>query len=188
MLAKAVATEVGARFINISMSSICSKWSGEGEKCIKSVFLLSIKIAPSVIFVDEVDSTLGRRENPEEHEAMSRLKNEFKAAASADGGTPPALSSSADFRPLNMDDFRYFHQQVCPSESEAANMTELLQWNDLYGEGGSRKKQSLNYIICQEVMSTGEPEFGVGGVTDGKVDDAADGKVVTPVRKGKPVK
>ncbi|KAF3680430.1 hypothetical protein FXO38_02027 [Capsicum annuum] len=139
-----------------------------------------------------VDSTLGRRENPEEHEAMSRLKNEFKvnwefgmgcaqrilnefwlmvnlpdapnrakilkvilskedlaqdAAASADGGTPPALSSSADFRPLNMDDFRYFHQQVCPSESEAANMTELLQWNDLYGEGGSRKKQSLNYIM-----------------------------------------
>ncbi|PHU15575.1 hypothetical protein BC332_16780 [Capsicum chinense] len=77
MLAKAVATEAGANFINISMSSISSKWSGECEKCIKAVFSLASKIAPSIIFVDEVDSMLGRRENPEEHQAMRKLKNEF---------------------------------------------------------------------------------------------------------------
>ncbi|PHU15994.1 hypothetical protein BC332_17199 [Capsicum chinense] len=241
MLAKAVATEAGANFINISMSSISSKWFGEGEKCIKAVFLLASKIAPSIIFVDEVDSMLGRRENPEEHLAMRRLKNEFmlnwdglrtkdtervlvlaatnrpfdldeavirrlprrlmvnlpdapnrakilkvilakedlaqdvdlesvanlcataayrpitdilekekkeQAAPSADGRPPPALSSSADLRPMNLDDFRYSHQQVCASvSSESTNMTELLQWNDLYGEGGSRKKQSFSYII-----------------------------------------
>ncbi|MBA0703685.1 hypothetical protein Golax_015989, partial [Gossypium laxum] len=70
MLAKAVATEAGANFINISMSSITSKWFGEGEKYVKAVFSLASKIAPSVIFVDEVDSMLGRRENPGEHEAM----------------------------------------------------------------------------------------------------------------------
>ncbi|PHT68198.1 hypothetical protein T459_27685 [Capsicum annuum] len=77
MLAKVVATEIGANFINISMSSIGSKWSGEGEKHIKVVFSLASKISPSIILVDEVDSMLGRRENPEEHEAMRRLKNEF---------------------------------------------------------------------------------------------------------------
>ncbi|PHT46311.1 hypothetical protein CQW23_15469 [Capsicum baccatum] len=77
MLAKAVATEAGANVINISMSSISSKWSGEGEKCIKAVFSLASKIAPSIIFVVEVDSMLGRRENQEEHQAMRRLKNEF---------------------------------------------------------------------------------------------------------------
>ncbi|PHU15979.1 hypothetical protein BC332_17184 [Capsicum chinense] len=226
MLAKAVATEAGANFINISMSSISSKWSCEGEKCIKAVFSLASKIDPSIIFVDDVDSMLGRRENPEEDEAMRRLKNEFmlnsdglrtkdtervlvlaarnmpfdldeavirlmvnlpdapnrakilkvilakedlaqdfdlesaasmtdgysgsdlKAAASADSRPAPALSSSADLQPLNMDDFRYSHQKVCASvSSESKNMTELLQWNDLYGEGGSRKKQSFSYIM-----------------------------------------
>ncbi|KAJ1435686.1 SMAD/FHA domain superfamily [Sesbania bispinosa] len=54
MLAKAVATEAGANFINISMSSITSKWFGEGEKYVKAVFSLASKIAPSVIFADEV--------------------------------------------------------------------------------------------------------------------------------------
>ncbi|PHT79765.1 hypothetical protein T459_17817, partial [Capsicum annuum] len=71
-----------------------------------------------------------------------------QAAASAGGRPPPALISRADLRPLNMDDFRYSHRQVWASvSSESPNMTELLQWNDLYGEGGSRKKQSFSYIM-----------------------------------------
>ncbi|GAA0151058.1 hypothetical protein LIER_09859 [Lithospermum erythrorhizon] len=43
---------------------------------------------------------------------------------------------------------KYAHEQVSASvSSESANMNELLQWNDLYGEGGSRKKTSLSYIF-----------------------------------------
>ncbi|KAL0342326.1 UNVERIFIED_CONTAM: Spastin, partial [Sesamum calycinum] len=253
MLAKAVATEAGANFINISMSSITSKWFGEGEKFVKAVFSLASKIAPSVIFVDEVDSMLGRRENPGEHEAMRKMKNEFmvnwdglrtkdtervlvlaatnrpfdldeavirrlprrlmvnlpdatnrakilkvilakedlspdvdldsvatmtdgysgsdlknlcvtaahrpireilekekkeRAAALAEGRPPPALSGSADIRPLQMEDFKFAHERVCASvSSESINMTELLQWNELYGEGGSRRKKSLSYFM-----------------------------------------
>ena len=41
------------------------------------VFSLASKISPSVIFVDEVDSMLGRRESPGEHEAMHKIKNKF---------------------------------------------------------------------------------------------------------------
>ncbi|XP_057727548.1 uncharacterized protein LOC130943615 isoform X5 [Arachis stenosperma] len=253
MLAKAVATEAGANFINISMSSITSKWFGEGEKYVKAVFSLASKIAPSVIFVDEVDSMLGRRENPGEHEAMRKMKNEFMvnwdglrtkdtervlvlaatnrpfdldeavirrlprrlmvnlpdapnrakilkvilakedlssdidfdaianmtegysgsdlknlcvtaahrpikeilekekkehAAALAEGRPAPALSGSSDIRSLNMEDFKHAHQQVCASvSSESINMTELSQWNDLYGEGGSRVKKALSYFM-----------------------------------------
>ncbi|PHU15993.1 hypothetical protein BC332_17198 [Capsicum chinense] len=78
------------------------------------------------------------------------LKKSLKeqAAGSADGRPPPARSSSADLQPLNMDDYRYSHQHVRASvSSESTNMTELLQGNDLYGEGGSRKKQSFSYIM-----------------------------------------
>ncbi|CAL0330094.1 unnamed protein product [Lupinus luteus] len=253
MLAKAVATEAGANFINISMSSITSKWFGEGEKYVKAVFSLASKIAPSVIFVDEVDSMLGQRENSGEHEAMRKMKNEFmvnwdglrtkdtervlvlaatnrpfdldeavirrlprrlmvklpdspnrakilkvilakeelspdinldaiasmtdgysgsdlknlcvaaahhpikeilekekkdRAAALAEGRPAPSLCSSGDIRPLNNDDFKYAHQHVCASvSSESVNMTELSQWNELYGEGGSRVKKSLSYFM-----------------------------------------
>ncbi|KAJ8446970.1 hypothetical protein Cgig2_006598 [Carnegiea gigantea] len=253
MLAKAVATEAGANFINISMSSITSKvWFGEGEKYVKAVFSLASKIAPSVIFVDEVDSMLGRRENPGEHEAMRKMKNEFmvnwdglrtkdrervlvlaatnrpfdldeavirrlprrlmvglpdtpnrekilrvilakeelsldvdltavanmtegysgsdlknlcvtaaycpireilekekkeKTKALAENRAP-FLYSGDDVRPLNMSDFKYAQEQVCASfSSESTNMNELLQWNELYGEGGSRKKNSLSYFM-----------------------------------------
>ena len=77
MIAKAVGTKASENFINISMSRITSKWFGEGEKYVKAIFSLAIKISPSVIFVDEVDSMLGRRESPGEHEAMRKMKNEF---------------------------------------------------------------------------------------------------------------
>jgi len=77
MLAKAIATESGANFIAISMSSIASKWFGEGEKYTRAVFTLASKISPCVIFVDEIDSLLGKRESNGEHEAMRKIKNEF---------------------------------------------------------------------------------------------------------------
>uniref|UniRef100_A0A0E0EG19 AAA+ ATPase domain-containing protein n=1 Tax=Oryza meridionalis TaxID=40149 RepID=A0A0E0EG19_9ORYZ len=253
MLAKAVATEAGANFINISMSSIASKWFGEGEKYVKAVFSLASKIAPSVIFVDEVDGMLGRRENPGEHEAMRKMKNEFmvnwdglrtkdkervlvlaatnrpfdldeavvrrlprrlmvnlpdasnrkkilsvilakedladdvdlealanltdgysgsdmknlcvtaahcpireilerekkeRASAEAENKPLPPPRSSSDVRSLRMNDFKHAHEQVCASiTSDSRNMTELIQWNDLYGEGGSRKKTSLSYFM-----------------------------------------
>ncbi|KAL3694568.1 hypothetical protein R1sor_008219 [Riccia sorocarpa] len=257
MLAKAVATEAGANFINISMSSIASKWFGEGEKYVKAVFTLASKISPSVVFVDEVDSMLGRREKPGEHEAMRKIKNEFMAnwdglrtkdrervlvlaatnrpfdldeavvrrlprrlmvnlpdganrakilkvilakedlsievdldelagltdgysgsdlknlcvaaayrpireileherkereLAKAEGRPPPPLKGSdgcpPPIRALNMDDLRQACEQVCASVStDATSMTELLQWNELYGEGGSRRKTVLSYFM-----------------------------------------
>ncbi|KAG9138007.1 hypothetical protein Leryth_001267 [Lithospermum erythrorhizon] len=253
MLAKAVATEAGASFINISMSSITSKWFGEGEKYVKAVFSLASKIAPCVVFVDEVDSLMRSRENSGENETMRKMKNEFmlnwdglrtkdtervlvlaatnrpfdldeavirrlprrlmislpdapnrakilkvilakedlspdldidsiarmtdgysgsdlknlcvtaahcplkdilelekkeRAAAVAEGRPAPPLKGSADIRPLQMDDFKHALEQVSASvSSESKTMTELIQWNELYGEGGSRKKKSLSYFM-----------------------------------------
>ncbi|XP_057418734.1 uncharacterized protein LOC130712939 [Lotus japonicus] len=54
MLAKAIATDAGANFINISLSSITSKFNGEEEKFVKAMFSVARKISPTVIFVDEM--------------------------------------------------------------------------------------------------------------------------------------
>ncbi|RLN29093.1 uncharacterized protein C2845_PM05G15580 [Panicum miliaceum] len=102
MLAKAVATEAGANFINVSMSMITSKMFGESEKYVKAVFSLASKISPAVIFVDEVDSLLAKRGSQGEHEAMRKIKNEFmeKISAIAEGRPEPPLYGSEDARPL----------------------------------------------------------------------------------------
>ena len=77
MLAKAIAREAGASFINASMSTITSKWFGEDEKNVRALFSLAAKVSPTIIFVDEVDSMLGQRSRAGEHEAMRKIKNEF---------------------------------------------------------------------------------------------------------------
>jgi SpoVK/Ycf46/Vps4 family AAA+-type ATPase len=131
MLAKAVATEAGANFINISMSSITSKWFGEGEKFVKAVFSLASKIAPSVIFIDEVDSMLGRRENPGEHEAMRKMKNEFMV--NWDGlrtkDKERVLVLGATNRPFDLDEavIRRFPRRLMVNLPDASNREKILK-------------------------------------------------------------
>ncbi|KAL6620780.1 hypothetical protein ACP70R_035919 [Stipagrostis hirtigluma subsp. patula] len=289
MLAKAIANDAGASFINVSMSTITSKWFGEDEKNVRALFSLAAKVAPTIIFVDEVDSMLGQRSRSGEHEAMRKIKNEFmshwdgllsksgerilvlaatnrpfdldeaiirrferrimvglptvesrelilrtllskekvdesidfkelaamtegysgsdlknlcvtaaylpvrellkkerekelerrekeakeKATKKENSETPESKENSEneeknsegkadtseakaeaekeatiDLRPLTMEDLRQAKNQVAASfAAEGAVMNELKQWNDLYGEGGSRKKQQLTYFL-----------------------------------------
>ena len=75
MLAKAIAKESGASFINISASTITSMWHGEDEKNVRAVFSLAAKVSPTIIFLDEVDSMFGQRTRGEH--LSTKLKNEF---------------------------------------------------------------------------------------------------------------
>ncbi|KAK4748624.1 hypothetical protein SAY87_015210 [Trapa incisa] len=264
MLAKAIANEAGASFINVSMSTITSKWFGEDEKNVRALFTLAAKVSPTIIFVDEVDSMLGQRTRVGEHEAMRKIKNEFmthwdgllskpgeqilvlaatnrpfdldeaiirrferrimvglpavenrekifrtllakekteegldfkelatmtegytgsdlknlcttaayqpvreliqqerlkdlEKKQSAEGKDSKTVQETKEegkqervitLRPLNMEDLRQAKNQVAASfASEGSIMGELKQWNDLYGEGGSRKKQQLSYFL-----------------------------------------
>ncbi|RDA85599.1 hypothetical protein CP532_0895 [Ophiocordyceps camponoti-leonardi (nom. inval.)] len=76
MLAKAVARESGASFINLHISTITEKWYGDSNKIVRAVFSLARKMQPSIIFIDEIDAVLGRRRSGE-HEASGMVKAEF---------------------------------------------------------------------------------------------------------------
>lgn len=56
LLAKAIAHESDANFITAKGSDLLSKWYGESEKRIAEVFMRARQVAPSIVFLDELDS------------------------------------------------------------------------------------------------------------------------------------
>ncbi len=56
LLAKAVATESSANFISVRGPQLLSKWVGESEKAIREIFKKARQVAPSIIFLDELDA------------------------------------------------------------------------------------------------------------------------------------
>ena len=76
LIGKAIANQAGATFFSISASSMTSKWIGESEKLVRTLFAVAVYREPSVVFIDEVESLLCQRSS-DENEASRRLKTEF---------------------------------------------------------------------------------------------------------------
>jgi len=76
LLAKAVANESGANFISISGPEVMSKWYGQSEQNLRKIFEDAEKNAPSIIFIDEIDSIAPKREEAQgevERRVVSQL-------------------------------------------------------------------------------------------------------------------
>jgi transitional endoplasmic reticulum ATPase len=56
LLAKAVAHESKANFISIKGPEVMSKWVGESEKAVRELFKKARQVAPTIVFLDELDS------------------------------------------------------------------------------------------------------------------------------------
>lgn len=77
LLVKAVAKESNCLLFICTASALTSKWHGEGEKLLRTLFQVARAAAPSIIFVDEMDALLSSRKSEGEHEASRRFKTEF---------------------------------------------------------------------------------------------------------------
>ncbi|XP_047177650.1 cell division control protein 48 isoform X1 [Vigna umbellata] len=131
MLAKAIANEAGASFINVSISTITSKWFGEDEKNVRALFSLAAKVAPTIIFIDEVDSMLGQRTKSGEHEAMRKIKNEFMVHWDGLLSKPGKriLVLAATNRPYDLDEaiIRRFERRIMVGIPSAENRERILK-------------------------------------------------------------
>ncbi|KAJ3068786.1 hypothetical protein HDU98_008106, partial [Podochytrium sp. JEL0797] len=76
MIAKALATESNATFINISLSMLVDKWYGESQKMVSAIFTLAKKLEPCIVFIDELDSFL-RERSEKDHEVTAMVKAIF---------------------------------------------------------------------------------------------------------------
>ena len=105
MLAKALAKESGATFINIAASVLTNKWFGESNKLVAGLFGLARKTQPSIIFIDEIDSFL-RERSKGDHEATAMMKAEFMTYVNVFHFCHCSTNISSSLQPMGRTSFR----------------------------------------------------------------------------------
>ncbi|MFW9989810.1 MAG: AAA family ATPase [Candidatus Odinarchaeota archaeon] len=105
LLAKAAATECKATFFSASSADLLSKWLGESEKLISSLFKIARMKAPSLIFMDEIDSVATKRGEGSESGGERRVKTQLLSEIQGLKSTPdkPLLVLGATNRPWDID-------------------------------------------------------------------------------------
>lgn len=141
MLAKAVATEGGASFLSVDASSVENKWLGESEKNAKAVFTLARRLAPCVIFIDEVDSLLSSREGSSDdsaHGTLTSVKTTMMSEwdglnsgtnGSGEAGSDRVVVIGSTNRPFDLDEavLRRFPRRILVDLPDLETRTEILE-------------------------------------------------------------
>ncbi|VAH98737.1 unnamed protein product [Triticum turgidum subsp. durum] len=151
MLAKAVASESEATFFNVSASSLTSKWVGEAEKLVRTLFMVAVERQPSVIFMDEIDSVMSTR-LASENDASRRLKSEFLIQFDGVTSNPDDLVIviGATNKPQELDDavLRRLVKRIYVPLPDP-NVRRLLLKNQLKGQAFKLSNHDLERLAVE---------------------------------------
>lgn len=111
LLARALARAAKARFLTLSPASLQSKWVGDSVRLVAAAFSLARKIAPCIVFVDEIDGLLPSREKSSVHfhtvESTTTFLREWEGIQAGEGARAAAsawvLVVGATNRPYDLD-------------------------------------------------------------------------------------
>lgn len=103
-IARAIAGDLGASFIHVTLADLLSRWLGESEKAIQSVFRNARAAAPCVIFFDEFDALGGRRTSGGGSQTMRMLVTQLLEELDGVAGANDAVYFlAATNRPWDID-------------------------------------------------------------------------------------
>ncbi|KAL4809750.1 P-loop containing nucleoside triphosphate hydrolase protein [Aspergillus unguis] len=106
MIANAFAAELGVPFVSISAPSIVSGMSGESEKALREHFEEATRLAPCLIFIDEIDAITPKRESAQremEKRIVAQLLTCMDDLALEKTGGKPVIVLAATNRPDSLD-------------------------------------------------------------------------------------
>lgn len=102
-IARALAGELGAKFISVSLSDILDMYIGESEKKLHEVFDMARRNAPAVLFFDELDA-IGQKRSNLKHSGMRSLVNQLLMEMdSVDGNNEGVFILAATNLPWDID-------------------------------------------------------------------------------------
>jgi SpoVK/Ycf46/Vps4 family AAA+-type ATPase len=102
-VARAVAGEMGAKFISVGLSDILDMWVGNSEKNIHELFTLARAQAPVVLFLDEIDA-LGQKRSQTRQSAMRGSVNQLLTELDGvDGANEGVFVLAATNQPWDVD-------------------------------------------------------------------------------------
>ncbi|TVY12757.1 putative AAA domain-containing protein [Lachnellula arida] len=106
MIANAVAAEIGVSYISLSAPSLVAGMSGESEKKIREVFDEAKTLAPCLVFIDEIDVIMGKRESAQremEKRIVAQMLTCMDDMALEKTGGKPVIIIAATNRPDSLD-------------------------------------------------------------------------------------
>ena len=103
LLAKAVAKESEANFIQIKGPELLSKWVGESEEGVRKVFERARQVSPCIVLFDEIDSLAGRRGQEVGNKVTERVLNQLLAEMDGIEDLKDVLIIGATNRPDMLD-------------------------------------------------------------------------------------